>query len=74
MRRSTLLELSSMELHEVAHIRGCFAGELAQGVRHAVGTALLGQLGHGREMLDHVLRIPALSPQRLHERQTMFPG
>ena len=44
MRRSTLLELSRMELHEVAHIRGCFAGELAQGVRHAVVTALPGQV------------------------------
>ena len=44
MRRSTLLELSRMELHEVAHIRGCFAGELAQGVPHAVVTALPGQV------------------------------
>jgi hypothetical protein len=26
MRRFTLLELSSMELHEVAHVRRCFAG------------------------------------------------
>ncbi len=47
MRRSTLLELSSMELHEVAHVRRCFAGELAHGVRHAVVTPLPGQLGHG---------------------------
>jgi hypothetical protein len=47
MRRFTLLELSSMELHEVAHIRRCFAGELAHGGRHAVVTPLLGQLGHG---------------------------
>src|SRR5260370_34561481 len=31
MRRSTLLELSGMELHEVAHVRRCFAGELAHG-------------------------------------------
>ena len=29
MRRSTLLELCGMELHEVAHVRRCFAGELA---------------------------------------------
>ena len=49
MRRSTLLELSGMELHEVAHVRRCFAGELAQGVRHAVVTPLSGQLGHGRQ-------------------------
>ena len=47
MRRSTLLKLSSMELHEVAHVRRCFAGELAQGVRHAVETPLPGQLGQG---------------------------
>src|SRR5271166_3786677 len=60
MRRSTLLELSGMELHEVAHVRRCFAGELAHGVRHAVVTPLLGQLGHGREMSDDVLRKPRL--------------
>ena len=36
MRRSTLLELSGMELYEVAHVHRCFAGELAHGVRHAV--------------------------------------
>jgi hypothetical protein len=47
MRRSTLLKLSSMELHEVAHVRRCFAGELAHGVRHAVVTPLPGQLDHG---------------------------
>src|SRR5438046_2422914 len=34
MRRPTLLELSGMELHEVAHARRRFAGELAHGVRH----------------------------------------
>jgi hypothetical protein len=56
MRRSTLLELSCMELHEVAHVRRCFAGELAHGVRHAVVTPLPGQLGHGREMPDEVFR------------------
>jgi hypothetical protein len=56
MRRSTLLELSGMELHEVAHVRRCFAGELAHGVRHAVVTPLPVQLGHGREMPDKVLR------------------
>src|SRR6201989_3138347 len=56
MGRSTLLELGGMELHEVAHVRRCFAGELAHGVRHAVVTPLPGQLGHGREMPDEVLR------------------
>src|ERR1700687_1822154 len=60
MRRSTLLELSGMELHEVAHVRRCFAGELAHGVRHAVVTPLPGQLGHGREMPDEVLEKPRL--------------
>src|ERR1700730_9966481 len=40
MRRSTLLELSGMELHEVAYVRRCFAGELAQGVCHAVVAPL----------------------------------
>src|SRR5260221_2974637 len=60
MRRSTLLELSDMELHEVAHVRRCLAGELAHGVRHAVETPLLGQLGDGREMPDDVLRKPHL--------------
>src|ERR1700694_4560984 len=60
MRRSTLLELSGMELHEVAHVRRCFAGERAHGVRHAVVTPLPGQLGHGREMADEVLRKPRL--------------
>ncbi|MGA9891605.1 MAG: hypothetical protein WBQ55_04390 [Xanthobacteraceae bacterium] len=29
MRRSTLLELSGMEIYEVAHVHRCFAGELA---------------------------------------------
>ena len=33
LRRFTLLELSGMELHEVAHGRRRFAGELFQGVR-----------------------------------------
>ena len=33
MRRFTLLELSGMELHEVAHVRRCLAGELAHGRR-----------------------------------------
>src|SRR5258705_10670985 len=60
MRRSTLLELSGMELHEVAHVRRYFAGELAHGVRHAVVTSLPVQLGHGREMADDVLRKPRL--------------
>src|SRR6476620_10346230 len=49
MRRSTLLELSGMELHEVAHVRRCFACELVHGVCHAVVTPLPVQLGHGRE-------------------------
>src|ERR1700730_11954107 len=61
MRRSTLLELSGMELHEVAHVRRCFAGELAHGVRHAVVAPLPGQLGHGREMPDDVFRKPRLA-------------
>ena len=60
MRRSTLLELSGMELHEVAHVHRCFAGEFAHGVRHAVVTPLPGQLGHGREMPDEVFRKPRL--------------
>src|SRR5215471_10186069 len=60
MRRSTLLELRGMKLHEVAHARRCFAGELAKGVRHAVVTPLPGQLGHGREMPDDMLRKPHL--------------
>src|SRR5439155_19181869 len=60
MRWSTLLELSGMELHEVAHVRRCFASELDQGVRHAIVTPLPGQLGHGREMADEVLRTPRL--------------
>src|ERR1700738_170614 len=68
MRRSTRLELSGMALHEVAHVRRCFPGELAQGVRHAVVTPLPGQLGHGREMPDEVLgkpRLPkAFAPRR----------
>ncbi len=41
MGRSTLLELSGMELYEVAHVRRRFADELAHGVRHAVGMALV---------------------------------
>src|SRR5882724_1800755 len=36
MRRSTLVELSGMELYEVAHVRRCLAGELVHSVRHAV--------------------------------------
>src|SRR5258708_35439882 len=58
MRRSTLLELSGMELHEVAHVRRCLAGELVNGVSHAVVTPLPVQLGHGREMADDVRRQP----------------
>src|SRR5262245_27429343 len=61
MRRSTLLELSGMELHEVAHIRWRFADELAQCVRHAIVTPLPSQLGHRREMPDEVLRKPHLT-------------
>src|ERR1700680_2370199 len=61
MSRSTLLELSGMELHEVAHVRRCFAGELAHRVRQAVVTPLPGQLGHGREMPDDVFRQPHLT-------------
>src|SRR5262245_21012712 len=55
MRRSTLRELSGMKLYEVEHVCRCFAGELAHGIRHAVVTPLLGQLGHGGEMPDDVL-------------------
>src|SRR6202043_3145904 len=61
MRRSTLLELSGMELYEVAHVRRCLAVELVHGVRHAVITPLPVQLGHGREMAYDVLRKPRLS-------------
>src|SRR5215813_10710146 len=61
MRRSTLLELSGMELHEVAHIRRRFADELVHGVRHAVVTPLPRQLGHGRKMPDDVFRKPHLT-------------
>ena len=68
MRLSTLLELSGMEFHEVVHVRRYFAGELAHGVGHAVVTPLLVQLGHGREMVDEVLRksrLPkAIAPRR----------
>src|SRR5262245_40701175 len=60
-RWSALLELSGMELYEVAHVRRCFARELAQGVCHAVVTPLPGQLGHGREMPDEVFRKPHLT-------------
>ena len=56
MPRSTVLELSGVELDEVVHVRWCLAGELAQGVRHAVETPLLGQRGDSREMPDDVLR------------------
>src|SRR3984893_2603683 len=61
MRRSTRLELSGMELHEVAHVRRGFAGELAHGIRHAVITPLPGQFGYGREMSDDMFRIPCLT-------------
>jgi hypothetical protein len=54
--RSTLFEISGMEFHEVAHVHRCFARELAHGIGHAVITPLPGQLGHGREMPDKVLR------------------
>src|SRR5262249_5570654 len=63
-----LLELSGMEIHEVAHVRRCFAGELAHGVCLAIVTPLPSQLGHGREMPDEVLRNPrppkAFAPRR----------
>src|SRR5262249_19612843 len=55
MRRSTLLELSGMELHEVAHVRWGLAGELVHNVRHAVVTPPPVKLGHGREMADDML-------------------
>ena len=42
MPRSTVLELSGIELDEVAYARRCFASELAHGVRHAVVTPLPG--------------------------------
>src|SRR5215831_12550527 len=68
MRRSMLLELSGMELHEIAHVHRYFVGKLAHSIRHAVVTPLPGQLGHGREMLDDVfrrLRLPkAFAPRR----------
>src|SRR5882757_9340433 len=68
MRRSARHELSGMELHEVAHVRRCLAGELKHVVRHAVVTPLPVQLGHGREMADDVLgkpRLPkAVAPRR----------
>src|SRR5262245_43242874 len=56
MRRSALFELSGMELHEITHVRRCFAGELAHGVGHAIVTPLPSQLSHGGEMPDKVLR------------------
>ena len=56
-----LLELSGMELYEVAHVRRCFAGEVAQGVRHTIVTPLPGQFGYGREMSDDVFRVPCLT-------------
>ena len=59
MRRSTLLELGGMEIHEVAHVRRCFAGELAHGGRHTVVTPLPSQLGHGREMPDEASSLVA---------------
>src|ERR1700746_777452 len=61
MRRSTLLELSGMELHEVTHVRRCLAGELVHDVSHAVVTPLPVQLGHGGEMAHDVLREPRLA-------------
>src|SRR5215470_19639982 len=68
MSRPILLKLSGVALHEVAHVRRCFAGELAHGVRHAVVTPLPGQLGHGREMPDEVFRksrlTKAFAPRR----------
>ena len=67
MRRFTLLELSGMELHEVAHVRRCFAGELAECVRHTVVTSQPGQLGHCRKVADEMLgkeRLPkAFAPR-----------
>src|SRR5262249_9726889 len=64
----TLLELSGMELHEVAHARRCLASELPHGVRHAVVTTKPVQLGHSREMADDVLGKPhlpkAFAPRR----------
>src|SRR5215470_9524036 len=68
MRRWTLLELSSMELHEIAHVHRYFVGKLAHSIRHAVVTPLPSQLGHGREMLYYVFRIlrlpKAFAPRR----------
>src|SRR6267142_4473301 len=61
MRRSTVVELSGMELHEVVHVARRFAGEFVHCVRHAVVAPLLVQLGHGREMADDVLRKPRLA-------------
>src|SRR6516164_348392 len=69
MRRSTLLELSGMELNEVAHIRRCFAGELGHGVRHTIVTPLPSQLGHGREMPDDVLRKKTRLPKAFAPRR-----
>jgi len=64
----TLLELSGMELHEVAHAHRCLASELLHGVRHAVVTTKPVQLGHSREMVDDVLGKPhppkAFAPRR----------
>src|SRR6266481_6705131 len=68
MRRSARLELSGMELHEVAHVHRRSASELVHGVRQAVVTPLAVQLGHGREMADDVLGKPcppkAFAPRR----------
>ncbi len=65
---AVLSELSGMALHEIAHVRRCFAGELAHRVRHAVVTPAPRQLRHGREMPDEVLgksRLPkAFAPRR----------
>ena len=50
IRRSTLLQLSSMELHEIAHVHRYFVGKPAHRIRHAVVTPPFGQLGHGRDV------------------------
>jgi hypothetical protein len=71
MRRSTLLELSDMELHEVVHVRRCFAGELAQGVRHASRArasrsacrlARRRGAGHLHDLIDRVRGVLAVEP------------
>ena len=63
-----LFEFTSMELDEVVHVHWWFASDLVHGVRHAVVTPVPGQLGHRREMSDHVVRklcLPkAFAPRR----------